>query len=132
MRIFLDTNVLASALATRGLCAELFEVVMSEHELLTCQTVLEELQHVLTTKFKLPPSAAIAFCDLLEMEAELVAAPSTPALKLKDPSDAPIVACAIAAKADVFVTGDKALLDLHEIDNLPVLSPRDLWTKVRG
>lgn len=105
---------------------------MSEHELLTCQTVLEELQRVLTTKFKLPPSAAIAFCDLLEMEAELVAAPSIPALKLKDPSDAPIVACAIAAKADVFVTGDKALLDLHEIDNLPVLSPRDLWKKVRG
>lgn len=44
MRIFLDTNVLAAALATRGLCAELFEVALQSHELLVSDSVLAELE----------------------------------------------------------------------------------------
>jgi predicted nucleic acid-binding protein len=42
VKVFLDTNVLASALATRGLCAELFEVVLQSHELLVSPPVLKE------------------------------------------------------------------------------------------
>jgi uncharacterized protein len=33
LRVYLDTNVLVSAFASRGLCAELFEVVLLEHNL---------------------------------------------------------------------------------------------------
>ena len=35
MRVFLDTNVLVSALTTRGLAADVFRLALSEHELLT-------------------------------------------------------------------------------------------------
>ena len=35
---------LASSVATRGLCSELLESVISEHELLTCEPVLRELR----------------------------------------------------------------------------------------
>jgi predicted nucleic acid-binding protein len=58
VRIFLDTNVLASSVATRGLCSELLESGINEHELLTCAPVLRELRKVLTEKF-LPPEPAI-------------------------------------------------------------------------
>jgi len=34
VKVFLDTNVLVSALATRGLCADLLRKVLTEHELL--------------------------------------------------------------------------------------------------
>ena len=132
MRIFVDTNVLASALATRGLCADLFEIVINEHELLTCEAVLKELRRVLTAKFKLPSAVAAAFCKLLEGEAELILAPDTPGQKLNDPSDTPIVACAIVARADVFVAGDKMLLDLRTIENLAILSLRQLWQQPRS
>ena len=54
MRIFLDTNVLASAIATRGLCTELLEGIIINHELLTSKEVLRELQRVLSQKFHLP------------------------------------------------------------------------------
>ena len=54
MRVFLDTNVLASSIATRGLCGELLEIIIQDHELLTCQPVLKELQRVLAGKLRLP------------------------------------------------------------------------------
>jgi predicted nucleic acid-binding protein len=40
VRVFLDTNVLISAFATRGLCAELFRSVIAEHELVLGEVVL--------------------------------------------------------------------------------------------
>jgi predicted nucleic acid-binding protein len=43
VKIFFDTNVLASGIATRGLCAELFEGIINDHETLTGEPVLREL-----------------------------------------------------------------------------------------
>jgi len=40
VRIFADTNVLASAFGTRGLCAELLEIVIEQHELVVGELVL--------------------------------------------------------------------------------------------
>jgi putative PIN family toxin of toxin-antitoxin system len=132
VRVFLDTNVLASGIATRGLCAELFESVVNEHELLTCEPVLRELERVLSAKFHLPDSIIKAFIGLLKAEGLVIKAQERPTIKFKDADDIPILACAIAAKADVFVTGDKALLELGTIENIPILSPRELWQKLSG
>ena len=61
MRVFLDTNVLVSAFATRGLSADLFEMVLLEHELVTGKRVLQELQKALRTKIKLPRRQTVQF-----------------------------------------------------------------------
>lgn len=50
MRVFVDTNVLASALTTRGPCSDLFEVVLQSHEMLTSDDVLRELGRILPGK----------------------------------------------------------------------------------
>ena len=47
MRVFLDTNVLVASLVARGLCSELLELVVHDHELLTCRPVLSELEREL-------------------------------------------------------------------------------------
>ncbi len=132
MRVFLDTNVLASALTTRGLCAELLEGVIGEHELLTCEVVLQELQRVLADKFRLPKPVIAGYIGLLRTESQIVAAANLPAISLSDPDDEPILACAVAAKADAFVTGDKALLDLATVEGVPILSPRQFWQTLIG
>ena len=132
MRVFLDTNVLASSIATRGLCAELFESIINEHELLTCEPVLRELERVLADKFHLPDAIMKAFIVLLTTEGSVISAQERPTIKFKDADDIPILACAIASRADVFITGDKALLDLGAIENIPILSPRKLWQKLSG
>lgn len=132
MRIFLDTNVLASALGTRGLCSELLEAILGSHELLTSDAVLLELERTLTDKFRLPRSTIHGYVALLRTAGQVTAPASTPITSIKDSADAEIVACAIAAKADVFVTGDKALLKLGSIRKLPVRSPRQLWRQFAG
>lgn len=54
MKVCLDTNVLVAAVATRGLCADVFRTVLAEHELVIGEVIIAELQRVLTTKFKMP------------------------------------------------------------------------------
>ena len=132
MKVFLDTNVLASSIATRGLCAELFESIISEHELLTGEPVLRELERVLADKFQLPSPVIKAFVGLLKSEGLVIETQEQLSLKISDPDDVPILACAIASRADVFVTGDKALLSLGAIGDIPILSPRQLWEQLAG
>ncbi len=132
MRIFLDTNVLASGIATRGLCTELIEGIISNYELITCEAVLSELQRVLAQKFHLSKPVIREYLGLLRDEGRVVTAGKVPRLRFKDPDDIPILTCAISAKADVFVTGDKVLLELHKIEGMPILSPRQLWQKLTG
>jgi uncharacterized protein len=132
MRVFFDTNVLASALTSRGLCAELFERVVLSHELILGEPVIAELLRVLATKLKVPPA------QLKQVRANLDDFESAPAsgrslsVRVHDRDDIPILACAIAARVDSFVTGDKALLQLGEVEGLPILSPRQLWQKLAG
>jgi len=132
VRVFLDTNVLASGIATRGLCAELLERAMSEHELLICEPVLRELRRVLSGKVHLPEPLTKEFIDLLTTEGQAVSAPEAPAIEFQDASDIPIMACAVAGNANVFITGDKALLELGSIESVPMLSPRQLWERLAG
>ena len=132
MKVFLDTNVLASSIATRGLCSELLESVIHDHELLTCQPVLRELERVLTEKLRLPEAVVAGFLSLLKAEATVVESRKIPSIPIKDADDIRILACAVVGKADVFVTGDKELLDLRKIEDLTVVSPRELWNRLAG
>lgn len=129
MKVFLDTNVLASALTTRGLCAELFEVVLQSHELLISDPVLKELERILPNKLGQSESITEGFISLLRSEGFLITN-DYPAPSLPDPDDEPIVASALAGGAKVFVTGDKALLKLKTIEQLPIISPREFWERL--
>lgn len=129
MRVFLDTNVLASAIATRGLCAELFEGVLAEHDLLTCQAVLAELARILAAKFHMPTELVEASIQLIEDSAELITQSVVLTIPIPDPDDVTILAAARPGGAACFVTGDKALLELGEVDTMPILSLRQYWVR---
>ena len=132
MRVFLDTNVLVSAVATRGLCADVFREVLTSHELLVSDALLKEVKKVLQEKLKVPASLASEFLNLLTQDTILIKPSRLPKVTLKDKSDLIILASALSGSADLLVTGDKELLDLGKVENLAIVSPRAFWEKLRS
>ena len=57
MKVFLDTNVLVSAFAARGLCADLMRLLLAEHEVCTGEANLIELHRVLAERLGASPEA---------------------------------------------------------------------------
>lgn len=132
MRVFLDTNVLVSAVATRGLCADVFREVLISHELIVSDPLLKEVKKALQQKLKVPPSLASEFLNLLTQDT-IVSKPSRlPKIAIKDKSDLIIVASALSGNAELLVTGDRELLDLECVEGLEIVSPRAFWEKLRS
>jgi putative PIN family toxin of toxin-antitoxin system len=127
VRVFLDTNVLVSAFASRGLCADLFELVLLEHDLVSGQSVLRELTTALREKIKLSAARAGQVVDFVSGEAAEVIKAAEPAAAGVDPGDARVLGEALAGRAELFVTGDAALLKLAIIGELRLVSPRQFW-----
>ena len=132
MRAYLDTNVLVSALATRGLCADLLEAILADHDLILGETVLRELQRVLGRKLQLAPKAVGELDAFLRGHAEVIHTDRLLRLKVRDPGDRPILAQAVAGRADVLVTGDRDLLVLAARAPIPIRSPREVWEFLRS
>lgn len=127
MKVFLDTNVLVSAFATRGLCADVLETVLLEHELLVGRQVLKELDRVLRLKLRLPPARVKEIVEFIGSEAAQHIDTSEPASAKVDAEDARVLGEALAARTALFVTGDRVLLDLGRLGELRIVSPRQFW-----
>ncbi len=127
MRVFLDANAIVSAFASRGLCADLLEVVLLEHDLVLGRNVVREVSKALRQKLKLPAVRAAEIVEFISDEAVQVVDESAPSDARVDADDALVLGEAIAAHADIFVTGDAALLRLGAIGKLEVVRPRRFW-----
>ena len=130
MRVFLDTNVLASAFATRGLCEDVVRETLAFHEWVVSKTVLSELQRVLREKLGVPQPTVDEVLSFLLANAETIDQADLLQLKVRDRADQQILSEAAAANVDVFVTGDKELLELGKIGELRLISPRVFWESV--
>lgn len=128
MKIFADTNVLVSAFTARGLCADLLEVILADHQLMTGEVVLKELERVLTKKLKVPESKASNVGRFLRKH-HVEPVPDKPSeIKVRDEDDRWVLESAIKAQADILVTGDKDLLDISKkVPQLKIISPRGFW-----
>jgi putative PIN family toxin of toxin-antitoxin system len=127
VRVFLDTNVLVSAFATRGLCAEVLELVLLDHELIVGRNVLRELDKALRGKLKLAPERAKELVDFIADEATSTIESSDPVSANIDIADARVLGEALAGQADCFVTGDTALLRVGVVSQVRIVAPRDFW-----
>lgn len=132
MKVALDTNVLVSAFATRGLCADLLYAILAEHRLLVGTTVLAELRRVLRDKMKVPSGVVQDVDAFLRHEAQVVDHAPMLSFDLRDKSDIPVLAEAMAGAADVLVTGDRDLLDIAAGAPIRIASPREFWEQLRG
>ncbi len=133
MRVFPDTNVLASALGTRGLCADVMRLILEDHELVTGELVIEELRGGLRRKFGVPVAMVNEIESFLRGYYVEPKPRELPNLKLRDRDDLVVVGSALNSGAEIFVTGDQEILDLGEkLQGLRILNPREFWSLAAG
>lgn len=137
MKLLLDSNVLVASLISRGLCADLVALVTSLHDIdrirvLYCPAVEREVMRLLQGKLGANETqidfARRFFATLDRVPDGTWTAPRN----FPDPDDVPIIGAALGAGADLFVTGDKALLALGEVEGLSIRSPRAAYIALRG
>jgi putative PIN family toxin of toxin-antitoxin system len=132
VRVFLDTNVLVSAFASRGLCADLLELVLLEHDLIVGRNVLSELDKALRQKVRLSAASAAEITEFVIGEATEVVRGGEPANVKADEADARVLGEALAGQAEMFVTGDAALLKLAAVEALRIVAPRQFWESLQA
>ncbi len=132
MKVFLDTNVLVSAVATRGLCADLFQAILTDHDLVVGETVLTELRRILQNKLQAPTETVEEMELFLRREAVVVGDAPALDIVIRDAADAVVLAEAVAAEVDVLVTGDRDLLEIATTAPVRILNPRGFWEELRS
>jgi len=132
MKIVLDANVIIAAFAARGLCESVMEVCLSEHEILLCNELLEEILRNLRRKIKLSAIIVDDIGDLLLEQASMIDPVPIASDFCRDPDDVKILDLAVAASANYIVTGDKDLLVLKKFQGMPILNPRSFSDILHG
>jgi putative PIN family toxin of toxin-antitoxin system len=131
LKVCLDTNVVVSAVATRGVCADLLHVILAEHELVLGETVLTEMRRVLRRKIGLSRDTVGELETFLRRQATVVTAREAVSTTTLDAGDAAVLAEAATADVDVLVTGDRELLEVAD-SPVTIVSPRGLWERLRS
>ena len=136
MRVILDTNVVVSALLWGGTPERLIEAAGDGRlECFTSEALLAELTGILgRAKFaaKLIQknlSSAEIVARYREIAETVEAAPIDEA-RLRDPDDAAVLACALAARVDAIISGDNDLHALDSYQGILVLSPADCLNRI--
>lgn len=125
MRVVIDTNVLISAILKDRVPEEILLYVCSETNIqwiVTPEILAEYFEVLHRPKFSLPPDIIVSWervIDANTISFESIAE----APKLSDPGDEKFLACAIAANADILISGDKVLKQVLKIGGTLILSP---------
>lgn len=125
MRVLLDTNVLIAALITHGACSDLFDHCIRQHEIVTSQFILNELEVHLRRKFKFTDSDLRDVMDILNTAAKVTETLPLKTPVCRDPDDDMILATALSGDVDCIVSGDKDLTELKTFENIPILKPSE-------
>ena len=124
MRVMLDTNIIVSAGVFGGAwTSNLTLRIADEHSLVLSSVVIEELREVVAQKF--PSKASVLEQFLKRLSYEIAYTPieidEDIYPEVRDKNDYPILASAIIADVDVFITNDKDF-DPIDIDRPEILT----------
>ena len=136
VRLVLDTNVLLSALLfSSGRLSWLRDAWRSGRirPIAGRETTAELIRVLAYPKFALNESERQDLLDDYLPYCEAVVVPDPPPAipQCRDPFDEPFLELALAARADVLVTGDADLLALAEEFSVPILAPRAFKRRLR-
>jgi putative PIN family toxin of toxin-antitoxin system len=128
MRVVLDTNVLVAAFIARGVCADVFERVIADHELVLSPHLLDEFERVMTAKLRFDQTRVERALALFRRVGRMVTPEPLEKPVCRDGDDDAVLALARSANAACLVTGDDDLLVLGRFERIPIISPRTFLT----
>ena len=126
MRLVIDTNVLLSGLLWHGAPRRLIEAARNGTVvLISSPTLLQELEEVINrskfaaifARIERKPDAVL---NEVQLMVEMVLAPPLRKPVCRDPDDDAVLALALAADADLIVSGDEDLLVLKVFQEIPI------------
>lgn len=132
MRVVLDANVYIFALLVGRGCEEILTLGRTGViQVLSSPEIIDEVASVLRRKFRWSPEDIRPFLDEARDLCRMIPFDPAEVEFPADPADAKILACAVAGKADVIVTGDKKhLLPLKRYRGIPIVSPAEFLEQI--
>lgn len=136
MRLVLDTGVVFSGLLWRGATYRLLSALRQapEFRIFSSSTLLAEFAELLgrPTSAKQLTIVGRTAKEVLGDYASIVefVEPAEISRTSVDPDDDAVLACALAAAADLIVSGDPDLLNLKTFQGIPILSPAEALKRI--
>lgn len=136
MRLVLDTGVVFSGLLWRGTVYQLLTALRRRPEvkLSSSATLFAELADVLSRPESAEQLSLIGKTanDVLEDYASIVefVEPAEISRTSPDPDDDAVLACALAAQADLIVSGDSHLLNLKTYQGIPIVGAAEALKQI--
>jgi putative PIN family toxin of toxin-antitoxin system len=128
MRVVLDTNVLVAAFVARGVCTDIFERVIADHELVLSPYILDEFERVMSAKLGFDQNRVKRALALFRRVGQIVTPEPLAEPVCRDKDDDAVLALARSSNAVCLVTGDEDLLILRRFQRIPIVSPRAFLT----
>lgn len=139
MRLVLDTNIVVSALLWGGTPHHLLAAIrrLAGAQLYSSPILIEELVDVLTRPSPagrldlIGKSAAMVLADYVEA-VELIEPVEVPRVVIRDADDDQVLAVAVAARADLIVSGDrKHLLPIGNYQGIAIVEAGEALQRIR-
>jgi putative PIN family toxin of toxin-antitoxin system len=127
MKILLDTNVISSAFAARGLAQAVFELCLEKHTIVISEFILSELSTHLGRKLRMPKKNVELIIDYLKESCYLGQESRVSRNVCRDEEDLHILGLAEKMRVDFIVTGDMDLLILKKHRHTSIVTPREFW-----
>ena len=123
MRILAETNVLVSARFWKGNEFQFLDLVRSGHVfLVTSEQILGELERILLQRFNVDFEKCRDYLNMIRGLAEIFTPVTIERVIISDSDDDHLFAAAVMGKANIIVTGDKAVLAVNVYRGIPIMT----------
>ena len=121
--------LIAAHISRAGVCAELLEDRLLCSELVASEFILEELGRKLLEKFSFAKREADQVAAFLRRVAVVVVPADMPSDVCREPTDIPVLGTAVGGECALLVSVDRDLLDMHRINEIPIIRPGEYWRR---
>jgi len=126
VKLVFDTNIFISAFVIPYSKAEkaILRILEGTDSLIISKEIINEILSVLSAKFH-RDSEAVSHTALYLSDLAQIVKPTKKIHILEDDPDNRVLECALHAKADAIVTGDREMLKLKEIEGIRIISLKE-------